>query len=106
MKGETLRWQDLELDSIGRRLLLAGGSLKLTPTQTELLAYLLRRPRQVITRAELRGQVPHMAASASDYTLDRHMSGLRARLRECGKNIIIQTIRGEGYMLSNPQNVI
>lgn len=105
MKQEPLRWQDLELDSSGRRLLLlTGEALRLTPTQTELLAYLLSRPRQVVTRDELRSKIPQMSDSTSDQTLDRHMNGLRARLRGRGKHII-QTIRGEGYVLGNPRPI-
>lgn len=98
MSEDILRWQDLVLDLGRRQLLLAGEELRLTPSETQLLAYFLRRPKQLITRDELKNHLWQLPPATVNQILDRHLNGLRAKLRGRGKNIV-QTVRGEGYAL-------
>ena len=98
MSEQSLQWDDLVLNLGRRQLSLAGEPLKLTKKELDLLEYFLRRPGQVITRDELMHKIWQVPPATVNQILDRNINSLRAKLRGRGKNII-QTIRGEGYVL-------
>src|SRR5437773_3537155 len=90
----------LRIDRAGRRAMIDGVELKLTPKEWELLAYLVRRPGRVFTREILLEQVWGYTYLGDRKTVDVHIRWLREKLGRFGKlGFEIVTVRGAGYRL-------
>ncbi|GAA3687947.1 response regulator transcription factor [Lentzea roselyniae] len=100
---ETIHIGDLQIDPNRRHAALAGARLVLTRREFDLLAYLARRPDQVVSRQELFEAVWDQSASADDRTIDVHTSWLRRKLGEtAAEPRYLHTVRGVGYRFTNP----
>ncbi|OLR90826.1 response regulator transcription factor [Actinokineospora bangkokensis] len=95
-RPEVLRAGELRLDPGQRRAWCGEAELRLTPTEFDLLAHLVRSPGQVFERAELLGAVWGYAAAAGTRTVDVHIAQLRAKL---APRTPIRTVRGVGYSI-------
>ncbi len=95
---EVLRYADVELDT-GTRLAHRGArEIELSPTEYELLALFLRRPRQVLTREVIMDRVWGLDFEGSSNILEVYIGYLRAKLEAAGEPRLIHTIRGVGYV--------
>lgn len=93
----------LRIDVGARRTWLRGEELNLRAKEFDLLARLAREPGQVVTRAQLLGDVWDQNWYGSSKTLDVHIAGLRRQLGELpGTSSRITAIRGIGYRLELP----
>lgn len=98
-RQEVLRYVDLELDT-GTRLARRGASeIELSPTEYELLALFLRRPRQVLTRDVIMDRVWGLDFEGSSNVLEVYIGYLRNKLEAGNKARLIHTVRGIGYVL-------
>lgn len=97
--ADQLRYADLELDPATREAWRAGRPLDLTAREFDLLAYLLRHPRQVLTREQIFRGVWGSDHLGGSNIIDANVSYLRDKLEENGQPRLIQTIRGVGYAL-------
>ena len=78
-----------------RRLIDASGrAIELTPTEFDLLAYLMARPGRVCPRDELLEHVWGYPAGTPTRTLAVHVAQLRSKL---GDAVRLRTVRGVGY---------
>lgn len=93
----SLVFQSLTINTSTHQTMLNGIEIKFTLTEFKILAELVRRQGQVVTREQLRDRVLQQP-NLSDRTLDVHMTAVRKKLAELGKFVI--TIRGLGYRLS------
>lgn len=77
------------------------GVIRLTKTQTALLAYLMRRAGGVCSRSELMEQVWGYSEVLESRTVDVHVAALREKLRKASveDDVRIRTVRGVGYGL-------
>lgn len=74
--------------------------LELTKTEFELLEYMMRNERLVVSRERLLEEVWGYDPSAGDTnTLDVFISNLRRKLEQGGEPRILHTKRGAGYVL-------
>jgi DNA-binding response OmpR family regulator len=97
---EEDRMGRLRVDRAGRRAMIDGTELRLTPKEWELLAYLVRRPGRVFTREILLEQVWGYNYLGDRKTVDVHIRWLREKLGRFGKlGFEIVTVRGAGYRL-------
>jgi DNA-binding response OmpR family regulator len=87
----------LELDRVGRRAILRGLPVELTPKEFSLLLHLAHRAGRVVTRSELLAQVWDLRFDTGTNLLDVHVSRLRQKLGDHGA--MIETVRGYGYRL-------
>lgn len=95
---EVLRYADVELDT-GTRLAHRGArEIELSPTEYELLALFLRRPRQVLTREIIMDRIWGLDFEGSSNILEVYVGYLRAKLEAAGEPRLIHTIRGVGYV--------
>jgi two-component system response regulator MprA len=95
---EVLRYADVELDT-GTRVAYRGGrEIELSPTEYELLALFLRRPRQVLTRDIILDRVWGIDFEGSSNVMEVYVGYLRAKLEANGEPRLIHTIRGVGYV--------
>ena len=76
-----------------------GTVVSLSKTEFMLLNFLLRHPRQVLSRGQIIDGIGN--DDVYDRNVDVQINRLRNKLRDTAKNhAIIQTVRGLGYMLS------
>jgi DNA-binding response OmpR family regulator len=85
--------EGLEIDPAGRRVVLDGEQVHLTPTEFDLLLHLARSPGVVFSRERLLMEVWGYADGSGERTVDTHIAGLR---RKVGSTWI-RTAHGVGY---------
>lgn len=97
-RHEVLRYVDVELDT-GTRVAHRGvREIELSPTEYELLALFLRRPRQVLTREIILDRVWGIDFEGSSNVMEVYVGYLRAKLEAEGESRLIHTVRGVGYV--------
>jgi len=97
--GDTLRFEDLELDPRTREVHRGGEPIDLTRTEFALLELFLLNPRQVLTRSLIFERVWGYDFGASSNSLDVYIGYLRRKTEAGGRPRLIQTVRGVGYAL-------
>ena len=95
---DPLRVADLEVDSFHRQARLAGTALPLTVTEFRLLEVLAGNPGRNYTRDELIRRVFGPDFDGYDRTIDVHITNLRKKLGDAGREYIV-TAHGLGYRL-------
>jgi len=90
---------DLRLDTNSGRISVGGVPVQLTAQEFRILSYLMHHPDQIVSRTEL-----------AEHIYDRHFdldsNSLEVLLGRVRKKIgagYIQTIRGQGYKLAEPE---
>jgi two-component system, OmpR family, response regulator MprA len=98
-EGEQLQFADVSLDTLTRDVRRASQVLELTTKEYELLEFLLRHPRQVLSRDTIFERVWGSDFLGDSNVIDVHIMRLREKLEAGGQSRLIQTIRGAGYSL-------
>ena len=98
-QADVLSAADLELDVTRHRGSRAGKRLDLTPKEFQLLALLLRRAGEVVTRRAISEQVWEMHFDPGTNVVDVHIRRLRAKVDDPFPTKLIHTVRGMGYVL-------
>jgi DNA-binding response OmpR family regulator len=96
-----LRVLDLELDFIRRRASRGGEVLNLSPQEFVLLEYLCRHAGRVVTRSMLLAEVWGMRIQPDTNVVDVHIYRLRGKVDTEGREPLIKTLRGIGYVLKD-----
>ena len=96
-KGEVLRFPDLTIDLVSRRVEVQGAEVALTPTEFDLLALLARSPDRVFTREVLMNTVWGYDYLGDGHTIDVHMSALRKKIDIDPNQRYIKTVWRVGY---------
>jgi two-component system OmpR family response regulator len=95
------RFAGRELDMIARQLRLEDGRrISLTGAEFDLLAIFLARGNRVLSRDLLVELTQKREAPAYDRSIDVRVSRLRSALEDTGDPRIIQSVYGEGYVLT------
>jgi two-component system copper resistance phosphate regulon response regulator CusR len=92
---------DLELDLVKRRATRSSELLNLSPQEFVLLEYLCRNAGRVVTRAMILDQVWGMRFHPDTNVVDVHIYRLRGKVDVEGREPLIKTLRGVGYVLKN-----
>lgn len=98
--AERLSFGDLSFDAGLRQARCGAGALPLTPTELRLLAHLLRRGGQAVSRDELLGAVWGYGCQVETRVADETVRRLRNKLAEAGSRAEVRTIWGFGYRLA------
>lgn len=97
----TVEIGDVELDLEGRRARVRGIVVALKPREFELLAYLMRQPGKVVSRAQILRDVWGYDMPIDTRTVDVHVRWIRQKLLNAGAaSPEIETVRGVGYRLA------
>lgn len=96
---QALNYADLSLDPKSRETRRGERRFELTPTEFDLLHFLLRHPRQVLTRQQILEAVWGYDFAGEDNVLEVYIGYLRKKSEASGEPRLIQTARGIGYML-------
>jgi len=95
-----LRIGELEVDPVRHRVLVAGASVRLTPTEFRVLHVLARRPGRVFTRQQIAAAVHGEDEPEVDRAIDVQIVALRRKLGPAAR--YIETVRGIGYRWKEP----
>lgn len=95
------RFEGYRLDMIRRLLVRADGArVPLSGSEFELLAIFLARPNRVLSRDLLVELTQGREAPAYDRSIDVRVSRLRQALADTREPRLLQTVYGEGYVLT------
>jgi two-component system OmpR family response regulator len=89
---------DLSLDEDSHEVFRAGEQIELTATEFELLRYLMRNPRRVLSKAQILDRVWSYDFGGKSSVVEIYISYLRRKI-DAGRSPMIHTVRGAGYML-------
>ncbi|HEV7790228.1 MAG TPA: response regulator transcription factor [Pseudonocardia sp.] len=89
---------DLTLDEDSREVHRGGTSITLTATEFELLRYMMRNPRRVLSKAQILDRVWHYDFGGQSNVVELYISYLRKKI-DVGRSPMIHTLRGAGYAL-------
>ncbi len=96
--SSTLVVGDLALDEESREVTRAGDQIVLTATEFELLRFLMRNPRRVLSKAQILDRVWHYDFGGHANVVEIYISYLRKKI-DAGRQPMIHTMRGAGYVL-------
>jgi two-component system, OmpR family, phosphate regulon response regulator PhoB len=95
----------LTINPATRRVTSKGREVKIGATEFKLLHFLMTHPERVHSRAQLLDRVWGDHVFIEERTVDVHVKRLREALSHVSCQQMIETVRGAGYRLSNPQAV-
>jgi len=96
--GAALVVGDLTLDEDSREVHRAGQPVELTATEFELLRFLMRNPRRVLSKAQILDRVWNYDFGGQANIVELYISYLRKKI-DAGRTPMIHTMRGAGYVL-------
>ncbi len=96
---DKLGFADLTLNQGTREVFRGRRSIDLTAKEFDLLLYLMRHPRQVLTRNRILEEVWGYDFMGDSNIIEVYVRYLRLKLEENQESRLIQTVRGVGYVL-------
>jgi two-component system OmpR family response regulator len=96
--GSVLTVGDLVLDEDSHEVRRGGEEITLTATEFELLRYLMRNPRRVLSKAQILDRVWNYDFGGQANIVELYISYLRKKV-DVGRDPMIHTLRGAGYVL-------
>jgi len=100
--GEELRCHDLVMDDDAHLVTKGGREVALSPTEYNLLRYLLVNKGRVVSKAQILDHVWDYDFGGDGGVVETYIGYLRRKLDTSAPRLI-QTIRGVGYTLRVPQ---
>ena len=98
-RGDTgLVVGDLTMDEDAREVRRGGEPIELTATEFELLRFLMRNPRRVLSKAQILDRVWNYDFGGQAHVVELYISYLRKKI-DSGREPLIHTVRGVGYVL-------
>ena len=95
----VLRVGDLELDDDAHEVRRGGEVVELSPTEFKLLRYLMMNPNRVLSKAQILDHVWEYDFNGDASIVESYISYLRRKIDVGGREKMIHTKRGVGYML-------
>ena len=89
---------DLTLDEDSLEVMRGGEEIRLTATEFELLRYLMRNPKRVLSKAQILDRVWNYDFGGQANVVELYISYLRKKI-DAGRKPMIHTMRGAGYVL-------
>lgn len=100
---ENLRCGDLECRFGQRQVLCRGQALPLTITEFSLLAFMMRRPGQAVSRETLLKEIWGYPQEVETRVTDETVRRVRKKLYQAGSLTQLATVWGYGYRLTGPE---
>jgi two-component system, OmpR family, response regulator len=88
----------LTMDEDAREVRRDGELIELTATEFELLRFLMRNPRRVLSKAQILDRVWNYDFGGQAHVVELYISYLRKKI-DVGRAPLIHTVRGVGYVL-------
>lgn len=99
LRTSILQAADLTMDVIRRTVTRNGQAINLTQTEFALLEFFLRNKNTILTRRRIAEQVWGYKFETGTNIVDVYISYLRDSIDEGYSPKLLQTVRGEGFML-------
>ncbi len=96
--GSQIVVGDLTMDEDAREVHRAGELIELTATEFELLRFLMRNPRRVLSKAQILDRVWSYDFGGRAHVVELYISYLRKKI-DNGRPPMIHTVRSAGYIL-------
>ncbi|MGH3797614.1 MAG: response regulator transcription factor [Pseudonocardiaceae bacterium] len=101
----TLTYADLELDDDAHEVRRAGELVQLSPTEFNLLRYLMANAEKVVSKAQILDRVWNYDFGGDSRIVESYISYLRRKI-DTSQLPLIHTIRGVGYTLRLPREAL
>lgn len=98
----TLTYADLTLNDDTHEVTKAGQVIDLSPTEFNLLRYLMLNAEVVLSKAKILDNVWHYDFGGDGNVVESYISYLRRKV-DSGDTPLIHTVRGVGYVLRMPR---
>ncbi len=92
-------FEDLTLNCLAREVYRDSQLIELTAKEFDLLEFILRHPRQVLTREQILETVCGYDFMGDSNIIEVYIRALRVKLESANPKRLIQTVRGVGYVL-------
>ncbi|WTK18178.1 response regulator transcription factor [Streptomyces sp. NBC_01525] len=89
---------DLTMDEEAREVRRGESTIDLSRTEFELLRFLMRNPRRVLSKAQILDRVWAYDFGGRSHIVELYISYLRKKI-DAGRTPMIHTVRGVGYVL-------
>jgi two-component system OmpR family response regulator len=89
---------DLVMNEDAHEVLRAGEPVQLTATEFELLRFMMRNPKRVLSKAQILDRVWNYDFGGQANIVELYISYLRKKI-DSGREPMIHTLRGVGYIL-------
>ncbi|MFC5787888.1 response regulator transcription factor [Streptomyces aureus] len=89
---------DLAMDEEAREVRRGGVTIELSRTEFELLRFLMRNPRRVLSKEQILDRVWAYDFGGRSHVVELYISYLRKKI-DAGRSPMIHTVRGIGYVL-------
>jgi two-component system, OmpR family, response regulator len=99
--GIELTVADLVMDEDAREVRRGADVIELTATEFELLRFMMRNPRRVLSKAQILDRVWNYDFGGQAHVVELYISYLRKKI-DTGREPLIHTVRGVGYVLKPP----
>lgn len=99
--SSIIRVGDLELDDQRHEVSRGGDLIDLTPTEYKLLRFLMRHPRQAVSKSQILDHVWEYDFGGSGNVVETYISYLRRKI-DRDRPTMIHTVRGFGYAIRPP----
>ncbi|WJI24822.1 response regulator transcription factor [Thermosynechococcus sp. B0] len=104
-QGDELTLEGLTLHLETRKLSYQGAEIQLKSRDFQLLSYLMRHPRQVLSCQQIESQLWEWDKSPESNAVAVRVKRLREQLKQLGVEHWLKTHYGSGYSLNPQQNV-
>ncbi|MEU6719972.1 response regulator transcription factor [Nonomuraea sp. NPDC046802] len=101
-QDDVLRYADLELDAQAHEVRRAGVPIDLSPTEFNLLEYLLTNAGRVVSKAQILDSVWRYDFDGDSSIVESYVYYLRKKIDKYEPQLI-HTVRGVGYTLRSPR---
>ncbi len=98
-QGNRIAFGNLRFDAPSRELTIEDRPVTLSSRETELIDLLLRRAGRVTTRQLAEDQLFGMSEALNSNAVEVYIHRLRRKLEQAGADVVIETVRGVGYLL-------
>lgn len=99
LKGEVLKFKEMELNSKTRKVTIRGVELRLSRREFGLLELFMRDPNIVFSREEILERVWGNEKETKSNVVDVYVLYLRSKLKPFGYDRYLETVPGIGYRL-------
>lgn len=97
--GSSLKFSDLEMDLVSRKVTRTGQDVTLTPKEFALLEYFLRNPNRPLSRTMISEHVWDIHFDTDSNVIDVYVNLLRKKVDQPFPKKLIHTVIGVGYVL-------
>jgi DNA-binding response OmpR family regulator len=98
-QGSHIDFGNLRFDAISRELMINDRSVSVSSREIELIDLLLRRSGRVVSRQLVEDQLFGMGDALNSNAVEVYIHRLRRKLELAGADVVIETVRGVGYLL-------